>query len=359
MTEPPAPPPSTKPDLTEASRWAIRLFLGREPFAESEVAHYAAFEDLDTLRRAMLQNGIALRYLSRLTPGAERYRVPLFLLRPAASPDDVPCLFERPSLARPTSQMCTHDQFQEPDYARHCAAFGSEPGTHRKQWEFCYILAVLESAGLLRRGLRALGFGTGREPLPSVFARHGMQVLATDAPVELDRTQGWAETSQHSSSLADLHNPGLVDRETFFALADWRAVDMNAIPEDLRDFDLCWSACALEHLGSIEKGLDFIVNSVACLRPGGLAVHTTEFNLGSDTETLDVPGLCLFRRRDMEAVANRLKREGHEVWPLNFHPGDTEIDEVIDAPPYALPHIKLVIGDHVSTSIGIVVRRGG
>lgn len=354
-----SPAEADAPDMMQAAHWAIRLFLGREPFAESEVEHYAALGSIEAMRRGILQNGVALRSLARLAPRGEDYRVPLFLLRPGADPAGVPCLFERPSLAQPTSQMCTYDQFEEADYARHCATFGSTPGTHRKQWEFCFILAAIERAGLLRPGVRALGFGTGREPLPSVFARHGMRVTATDAPIEVDRAQGWAEGNQHSSGLGDLHDPALVDRATFLAHATWRAVDMNAIPDDLRGYDLCWSACALEHLGSIARGLDFIVNSVACLRPGGYAVHTTEFNLSSDTETLDVPGLCLFRRRDIEAVANRLARAGHEVWPLNFHPGDAEIDAIVDTPPYALPHLKLEVADWVTTSFGLVVRRGG
>ena len=41
----------------------------------------------------------------------------------------------------------------------------------------------------------------------------------------------------------------------------------------------------IDRIGSIELGLQFIENSMATLRPGGVAVHTTEFNL-EDGETI-------------------------------------------------------------------------
>ena len=37
-------------------------------------------------------------------------------------------------------------------------------------------------------------------------------------------------------------------------------------------FDFVWSACAFEHLGSILNGLEFVVNSVKCLKPGGVVL---------------------------------------------------------------------------------------
>ena len=44
-----------------------------------------------------------------------------------------------------------------------------------------------------------------------------------------------------------------------FALVSLRHVDMNHVPADLAGrFDIVWSACALEHLGSIANGLRFM-----------------------------------------------------------------------------------------------------
>ena len=132
---------------------------------------------------------------------------------------------------------------------------------------------------------------------------------------------------------------------------------MNAVPGDLRGFDVCWSACALEHLGSIERGLSFIEQSLNTLRPGGLAVHTTEFNLDSNDYTIELPELCLFRRRDIERLLSSLVAAVHKVWPLNLHPGSGEMDQHIDLPPYALPHLKLQVAQYTTTSLGIVVQK--
>ena len=326
----------------EAVVWAFRLLLGREP-SEAEIRTHRRHPSAEALRRALVP---------------ETYRIPVWLLSPPASPL-VPWVFEPPRLSHPTSQLCTAAQFDEPDYAAWCATIAEAPRPHRKQWEFCWILAVLRAADVIRPGARALGFGVGNEPIPAMLASHGVQVLATDAPAEVVGTQGWSETQQHASDLSGLYRPELLDEASFRQRARFRAVDMNAIPSDLRDFDACWSSCCFEHLGSLAAGLDFVENSLETLRPGGVAVHTTEFNLGSNDQTLESPGLSYYRRRDIEGLLERLARRGHTVWPLNLHPGDSPLDAHIDVPPYALPHLKVEAMGQVSTSIGLVVQRAG
>jgi len=291
---------------------------------------------------------------------AQPYRAPLFLLRP---PDDsaVPFHFAPPSLAAPMSQLCTADQFDEPVYRGWCAELGIAADRHRKFWEWAYILQVLRLEGVMAPGKRALGFGTGREPLPSLLAKYGASVLATDAPADAHDRQGWAESNQYSATVRDLWQPDIVAEGDFLARVAFQPADMNRIPTDLRDFDACWSSCCFEHLGSIGHGLDFVENSLDCLRPGGVAVHTTEFNLDSNDGTYESLGLSIFRKQDFERLFARLRRQGHEVWPLNTHPGFSELDQVIDLPPYqqALPHIKLQVAAVTTTSIGVVVKKAG
>ncbi|WP_419895949.1 hypothetical protein [Roseomonas sp. USHLN139] len=298
-------------------------------------------------------------------PDTERshFRMPLFLLRPPADPA-LPHRFAPPSIARPVSQLCTAAQFEEPAYARLATRLGMQQvgRRHRKNWEFCYILAAIEEAGLLQPGLRAIGFGTGREPLPAALAAAGLQVLATDAPLELQVAQGWAQGGQHSADVMTLHRPKLLPKAQFIQRVSHRGVDMNAIPGDLAGFDIAWSACALEHLGSLRHGLDFIEASLGCLRPGGLAVHTTEFNLSSETATFEHPGCSIYRKPDIEGFLARMHAAGHEVFPLNLHPGESELDAVIDLPPFLAaegkPHLKLELRRFVSTSIGLMIRKG-
>jgi hypothetical protein len=132
---------------------------------------------------------------------------------------------------------------------------------------------------------------------------------------------------------------------------------MNAIPSDLRDYDFCWSACCYEHLGSIRMGLDFLHNCLATLKPGGVSVHTTEFNLSSNAKTLEAPELVIFRKQDFETVIAELVSAGHTVEPLNLWPGTTPVDEHIDLPPYGATHLKLELQGYCTTSIGLIVTK--
>ena len=197
----------------------------------------------------------------------------------------------------------------------------------------------------------------GREPLASFFAAQGCEIVATDLGTDSARETGWLDSNQHADSLTALNEAGLCDPEAFRRLVTYRVADMNAIPDDLRGFDFTWSACSFEHVGSIELGEEFLVKQMECLRPGGVAVHTTEFNVRSDDETLSDGPTVLFRRRDIERMASRLSGLGHEI-ELDLNLGDGVADGTIDMPPYTHnPHLKLQLGAYVTTSIGLIVRK--
>jgi len=267
-----------------------------------------------------------------------------------------------PSLAEPGSQLCTQSQFDESLYARWCSLLKEEPCAHRKQWEFVYILQVLWTRGLLAPGMRGLGFGCGNEPLAAAMAAYGCEVVATDLDPDDLRSKDWRDTDQHAAGKVEAMNTrGICPPGLFMQRVRYRNVDMNQIPEDLRGFDFVWSSCALEHIGSIRNGLDFIRNGMDCLKPGGWAIHTTEFNLTSNQHTLESPGLSLFRLFDLETVAAELRQEGHEVVPFNFNPGDTLPDHHVDLPPFdntpESVHLRLRIADHTITSVGLVIRK--
>lgn len=342
----------------EAVTWAFHCFIGREPRDAAEITFHRNHRSFGSLRKAFTQTQEFATYQRGLNGARpQAYRAPMWLLRP---PEDRRIRFEAgpPSIGRPVSQLCTQGQLEDPVFLglmEELAVSGTR--LHRKLWEFGYILAVLKTSGVLRPGARGLGFGVGREPLPSLFAKYQVDVLATDAPTELDARKGWTSTGQHSADLDAVHLPKIVDRDTFLRHVAFAAVDMNDIPADLREFDFCWSACCFEHLGSLEHGLRFFENSLRCLRPGGIAVHTTEFNLSSNDETFEHPNTSIYRRQDIERLMSRLLEAGHEVWPLNLHPGDGLADEHIDLPPYAIPHLKLELARHTCTSIGVVARR--
>lgn len=139
-----------------------------------------------------------------------------------------------------------------------------EPLLHRKQWEWCFIVKALIDQGAAPEGARGLGFGVGREPITAALVNRGCRITATDLPPDGDLGV-WSITGQHARALEDLDPKGRCDRAKFAAAVEFLPVDMCAIPDDLRDYDFCWSACAFEHLGSIDAGLDFVVRSLATL----------------------------------------------------------------------------------------------
>lgn len=264
--------------------------------------------------------------------------------RPSLSP-------EEPFMAYST---CSASDLTHPRYFELCRLLHETPRWHRKQWEWVFVLHHLLMSGVVKPGNTGVGFGVGREMLPAVFASYGASVIATDAP---DDVMGWEVTNEHSSSRDQLRAPWIVPDADFDRLVSHRAADMNAIPDDLRDYDFTWSSCCYEHLGSIQAGLDFVVNSVERLRPGGIAVHTTEFNVCSNDKTLMDGPTVLFRRQDFEALVERLRGLGYQVQPFTVSPNLHTADSHVDLPPFALPHLKLEIGGYVTTSAGVVVRR--
>ncbi len=206
--------------------------------------------------------------------------------------------------------------------------------------------------------------------VPAVLAARGVGVLATDLPAEDERASGWKETGQHADALSGLHMPHIVGADQFYSLCDYRPVDMNAIPADLHGtFDFCWSMCSFEHCGSLDLGMDFVVNSVKCLKPGGVAVHTCEFNLHGTDETIDNWGTVIFQRKHIEEIARRLTADGHELMTPDYSPGTGLLDSFVDTTPFPhqphfdmrlpnSPHLRLDVDGFPATSFGLIVKAG-
>jgi SAM-dependent methyltransferase len=248
-----------------------------------------------------------------------------------------------PSFAKPVCQIATALQYVEPEFKRWaCRELGWQFGFNRKLWEYAFILNALHVYGKL--GGRGLGFGIGREPTVSVMLRHGSTVVVSDLSDEDAQARGWATME--------------LDLPTGSSLS-YRFVDMNDVPSDLVDFDFVWSCGSLEHIGGLENGLRFIENAMGCLKPGGIAVHTTEFTLTSNEGTFESPGLSFYRQKDIEALAERLKAQGHEL-TVNLARGNHLLDQLVcdPEPPWELTLNAPLMG-HVITSVGIIIGKRG
>ena len=275
-----------------------------------------------------------------------------------------------PRIVALSSKPCVQTDL-ESDWAAHWSSELKSPVLyHRKLWEYLYVLQAIYEHGHIRPGIKGLGFGCGAEPIPSYLAAKEVLVTATDQSLDMATAAGWAATNQHLDMAERVFQQHLVSQPAFEQHVSFRTVDMNAVPNDLTDYDFCWSICALEHLGSIEKGLAFIEASLGTLRPRGLAVHTLEFNIEADGPTIDNWPTVLFQRKHLERLVEKLEREGHEVAALSFDCGTAPMDRFVDLPPwsYDLPadhafplgeprHLKLAIDGFISTSFGLIIRK--
>jgi hypothetical protein len=266
--------------------------------------------------------------------------------------------FTDPSSDAPLSSRTCHQADCGVEYVRWLEKVGQPVVMSRKSWEHVAILRAIEAANLLSPGMKGLGFGVGREPLVPEFAFHGVDLVATDLATEDSRSDQWAATGQHALSLADLCNSRLCPDEVVKEHTILRSVDMTRIPDDLRGFDFVWSACALEHLGTLEAGFAFVERAMDCLRPGGLAVHTTEFNLESNDATATKGQTVLYRRKDLEGLEERMAQLGHLMYPFSVSEPSGVFDFVIDMEPYHYGSLIVRFGGFLTTSAVIVVQKG-
>lgn len=251
----------------------------------------------------------------------------------------------------------------EPELRSLLDALGAPPDRprlHRKSWEWAAVLAAMDERGLLRESVRAVGFAVGSEPIASILASRGVTVVASDLPHDSKAAVAWEREKQFAASLEALERPHLVSPEDFRARTTFVPADMNeALPFVQRSFDAVWSCCAVEHLGTIEKGLDFLLRASRLLRPGGFAFHTIEFNVSSNWLTVARGETVLFRRRDLERLGKRLAAEGLTLAPLDTDPGDAPDDRRYDVNPYygdpTREHVKLRLRGHVTTSLLLVI----
>lgn len=255
------------------------------------------------------------------------------------------------------SELCKATDFETGWYLDWCRALQEEPRFHRKQWEYVYIIQALRERGCLAENKQGLAFAVGLEPLPSLFAKFGCRVLATDIHPESGKEKGW-DNGQLCYGIESLNTRQICDDEIFRQKVSYRAVDMNDIPADIRGYDFNWSSCSFEHLGSLEKGLDFLENQLNTLKPGGWAVHTTEYNVSSNDQTQDSGDTVIYRYRDIEQIIRRLRDKGHFVEEADYSLGGLPEDYMVDFKPHQqIVHLKLQEGPYVVTSFGLIIQK--
>lgn len=227
-----------------------------------------------------------------------------------------------------------------------------------KFWQNAIIAQILHERGLLLEGKSGIGFGVGQERLPALFAKYSVKVTATDQNSAAEQAKHWSQY-ELAEGAHSLNRLGICDADTFGANIQYRSVDMRRIPKSLYGkYDFVWSNCALGHLGSIEAGLDFVEKSLECLRPGGWAVHTTEFNVLSNTKTSTGGDTVIFRAKDIHRLLRRLTAKGYRCEPVSFSFGNTPEDSRISMrPQFGNDYSKIQVNGHLATQGVIIIQK--
>jgi hypothetical protein len=273
-----------------------------------------------------------------------------------------------------TSQVCTYESIHSPrllHWSDRLRPMWDPDGTetrkvvvHRGMWEWLFLCESLREAGMLHAGRRGLGFGA-REPLVSLFAGMGCKLVVAEFGSDpLGETTSPDSVDELGGGPGAAIDHRFCPAELFHERVQYQEVDLDDVlrdvPDDLHDFDFTWSSHVMDHLGSLAAGMDFVAAQMHRLKPGGLAVHTTELNLTSDTDTIAEGGAeggtVLYRRRDVEDLVRRLRADGHRI-AYDLSEGSWPADRHVDVPPYTPTHLRTKLGECETTSVALVIQK--
>ena len=197
------------------------------------------------------------------------------------------------------SQAATAEQVEHPRFKRWTEAMNHRMMFHRKLWEWCYTLEALDRAGAMRPGRVRSASVWGRRRSPPSWRRSASRWWRrTSRPRE--PVSGPRPTSTRPRSRPLVREDVCLARRSTGSSRPARWTCGPSLT-DLPGFDAVWSSCCFEHLGSPQAGLDFVLASMDCLRPGGLAVHTTEFDVHPSDEVVDPARRCSTAARSWPA----------------------------------------------------------
>ena len=235
---------------------------------------------------------------------------------------------------------------------------------HRKAWEFAIGVLALEEAGLLDDpdGSMGLSVGAGHEAVLYYLTTRCRWLIATDL-------YGVGDFAHGEAGAMMLTDPDL------FAPYPYRrrrltTVHMDALDLRFEDktFDYLVSFGSIEHFGGHESAARALSEAGRVLRPGGVAVITTEMAIDGGGD-LSLSGLELF---SPETLLEMVEREPLLDWfgPVELTPPDPDgaplIDlhgevERVEAGDQTYPHIRLSVrgpdGPRAFSSVSLALTR--
>jgi hypothetical protein len=231
---------------------------------------------------------------------------------------------EQTSLAKPVTQVATHRQLREAAGTAWLRMLDTEPTTDLGRWRAAYILEALKKYGVLEAEAIGLGFDWADSPIPAMIAASGTIVHIVQPrhpfPPEHEHTP-----------LAGLERPGICDPHAFFERVTTRRADLAPLQHNLRNFDFLWSTNFCERFMSANSAVGFIQDTIAYLRPGGVAVHVLPFDVASIRRAVALPNMMVAQRNQIERLALLIISQNHEISQFRLDDETPLLDDDIGA----------------------------
>lgn len=238
-----------------------------------------------------------------------------------------------PTLADPVTQIATAAQLREPIAGGWMARLRPKGTSGPEHWRKVYTLQALRRYGMLEAGAAGLGFERTPSGMPAALAALGTRVVAA--------FPSRAGTQPKLSALKrDLADRAPCSKAVFEENVSTRVASWRRIPTDLVNFDFLWSSRVNETLFSVAATVAFVEQAMACLRPGGLAVHTFGFDLAPSGRKIPSTDRIMLQQGDIERIALLLVSRGHEVAQFKIDASDPILTPgtAVDAEHRAMDH---------------------
>lgn len=247
-----------------------------------------------------------------------------------------------PTLADPVSQVATGDQLRESVAGGWMARLRPQGTSGPEHWRKVYTLQALRRYGMLEEGAMGVGFERSPSGMPAVLAALGTRVVAVFP------TRPGAQIKP-AALKRDLAGRAPCSKAAFDENVSARVVSWRRLPPDLVNFDFLWSSRANEILYSVAAAARFVEDAMACLRPGGLAVHTFGYDLAPSGRKIPSTERVMLQQGDIERIALLLVSRGHEVAQFKIDASDPILTPGldVDAEHRAMDH----------TMVGLIARR--
>ena len=248
----------------------------------------------------------------------------------------------RPSLADPVTQVATAPQLREPVAGGWMARLRPKGTSGPEHWRKVYTLQALRRYGMLEPGAVGLGFERTPSGMPAALAALGTRVVAAFPT----RAGAPAKSAALKRDLADR---APCSKTVFEENVSTRITSWRRLPADLVNFDFLWSARVNEVLFSVAATAAFVEQAMACLRPGGLAVHTFGYDLAPSGRKIPSTDRIMLQQGDIERIALLLVSRGHEVAQFKIDASDPILTPgtAVDAEHRAMDH----------TMVGLIARK--